>query len=251
MGADEQRNARIRVLPDLGAVTAAGHETFVTAAQRAVSTRGIFRVALSGGSTPKRLYASLADAPIDWPKVLVFFGDERCVPPEHADSNHRMAREALLAKVPLPAANVHRIYGEVPDPATAAAEYERELERVFELEPGTAPAFDLVLLGIGADGHTASLFPGTPALAERQKLVVANRVEQLGVHRITFTARTINAARAVVFLVSGADKAPALRAILEGPRDPERYPAQLVAPGEGELTWLVDRAAAAELAHGS
>lgn len=238
----------IRVLDDLDAVTAAGRERFLAAAARAIRDHGVFRVALAGGSTPKKLYSELVGAPIDWSKVLVFFGDERCVPPAHADSNYRMAREAFLSKVVIPGTNVHRIYAESGDVHAAAAEYEDELERVWGLIHHEMPRFDLVLLGLGPDGHTASLFPGTQALTETKKRVVANFVDKLGLWRVTFTAPVINAAREVVFLVSGADKATALSEVLEGPRDPARLPAQLVQPEDGELVWLVDRAAAAKLA---
>ncbi|MBK7875255.1 MAG: 6-phosphogluconolactonase [Planctomycetes bacterium] len=238
----------VRVLDDLDAVTAAGRERFLAAAERAIRDHGVFRVALAGGSTPKKLYAALVGAPIDWSKVLVFFGDERCVPPTHADSNYRMAREALLSKVVIPGSNVHRIYAESGDVRAAAQEYEDELERVWGLIHHEMPRFDLVLLGMGPDGHTVSLFPGTQALAETKKRVVANHVEKLGAWRITFTPPVINAAREVVFLVAGADKAGVLREVLEGPRDPQRLPAQLVQPDDGELVWIVDRAAAAELA---
>lgn len=238
----------VTVLDDLDAVTAAGRERFLAAAERAIRDHGVFRVALAGGSTPKRLYTALVSAPIDWSKVLFFFGDERCVPPTHADSNYRMAREALLSKVAIPNTNVHRIYAETDDKHAAAEEYEEELERVWGLIHHEMPRFDLVLLGMGSDGHTASLFPGTTALAETKRRVVANRVEKLGTWRITLTAPVINAAREVVLLVAGADKARVLKEVLQGPRDPSRLPAQLVDPSDGELAWLVDRAAAAELA---
>lgn len=248
MAADRGVKApELRVLADLDAVTAAGRELFLAYAERAIRERGSFRVALSGGSTPKALYEALVGAPIDWSRVLVFFDDERCVPPDHADSNYRMARDAFLSKVAIPPSNVHRIYAEIDDARVAAEEYEKELERVFELEPGELPRLDLVLLGLGPDAHTASLFPGSSSLAETKKLVAATFVETLGASRVTLTAPTLVAARAIAFLVAGAEKADAVRAVLEGPRDPSRYPAQLVVPTNGELTWLVDRAAAAKL----
>lgn len=238
----------IRVLADLAAVTAAGRELFLARAERAIRERGSFRVALSGGSTPRKLYEALVGARIDWSRVLVFFGDERCVPPEHAESNYHMAREALLSKVVIPTSNVHRMYAEIDDARVAAEEYESELVRVFELEPGELPRFDLVLLGLGPDAHTASLFPGSSALDETKKLVAATFVEKLDAWRVTFTARTIAGARSIAFLVAGADKADAVKAVLEGPRDPRRFPAQLVEAPNGELVWLVDRAAAGRLA---
>lgn len=235
------------VLDDLDAVTAAGRERFLAAAERAIRDHGVFRVALAGGSTPKKLYGALVGAPIDWAKVLLFFGDERCVPPTHPDSNYRMACEALISKVVIPSSNVHRIYAEIDDKHAAAQEYEEELERAWGLIHHEMPRFDLVLLGMGPDGHTASLFPGTTALAETKKRVVANWVDKFASWRITLTAPVINAAREVVFLVAGPDKAPMLREVLEGPRDPSRLPAQLVQPENGELVWIVDRAAAAQV----
>ncbi len=207
-----------------------------------------FCVALAGGSTPRRLYQLLADAPyraqVDWTQVEFFFGDEGAVPPDHADSNFHMATDALLAQLDLPVRQIHRMAGERDDLDAAAAEYANEIGKVVG---GTPPAFDLVLLGMGRDGHTASLFPGTAALSERRRWVVPNLVPQLDTRRLTLTVPILNHAACLLFLVAGAEKREALAAVLEGPRDPERFPSQLVRPERGELLWLVDRAAAAGL----
>jgi len=172
--------------------------------------------------------------------VHVFWGDERCVPPEHPESNYRLAREALLDHVPLPLANIHRIHTE-REPAQAAADYERTLRRFFG--PGNAPRFDLVLLGLGTDGHTASLFPGTPAVQEHERWVVAHYVPSLAAWRVTLTPAVLNAADQVTFLVAGAEKAGVLDRVLNGPCQPDVLPAQVVRPAGGSLLWLVDAAA--------
>lgn len=222
-------------------------ELFIAQAQRALPVRGRFCVALSGGKTPKRAYELLAEEPyrssIDWGRVHLFWSDERCVPPDDARSNYGMMRAALLNHVPIPADNVHRIRGELL-PADAAREYERTLERFF----GSGPAqLDLVFLGLGTNGHTASLFPATPVLHERRRRVAEVHVAELDVWRVTLTAEMLNAAAVVAFLVSGAEKANVLREVIFGSRDPERLPAQLIQPAAGEARWLVDRAAAARL----
>jgi 6-phosphogluconolactonase len=179
-----------------------------------------------------------------WERTHFFWGDERHVPPDHSDSNYRIAYEAMFSKAPVPAANVHRIKSELEDARQAAAEYEQTLRDFFELGTGQLPRFDLVLLGMGPDGHTASVFPGTEALSERRRLVVANRVEKFDSYRITLTLPVLNNAACVMFLVSGAEKAATLRAVLEGDNGPEPYPAQLVQPTNGRLIWLVSREAA-------
>ena len=227
-------------------------ERLTVLARDAVGARGRFTVALSGGSTPRALFQLLAREPyrsaIDWERVEVFWGDERCVPPTHADSNYRMAREALLDPVATPGARVHRLAAESDDREAAAAAYATEIARVLGGDPGgAAPAFDLVLLGMGPDGHTASLFPGTAALAERRRWVVANWVQKFGTYRITMTWAVLNRAAHVLFLVAGADKAATLRDVLEGPFDLDRLPSQGVRPEAGRVVWLVDRAAAAQL----
>ena len=176
-----------------------------------------------------------------WNAIHFFWGDERHVPPDHPDSNFRMAREAMLDRVPVPAENVHRIPAERPDAQRAAAEYEATLRSFFALASGEWPRCDLILLGLGKEGHTASLFPGGDAVRERERLVVAPWVEAQKTFRITLTPPVLNQARRAMFLVSGEEKAEALHAVLEGPREPERYPAQIV---EGNRLWMVDRAAA-------
>lgn len=232
--------------PELVAREAAG--LFVRLSVEAVALRGAFSVALSGGSTPRRVYELLASddyrTQVTWPSVHIFFGDERTVAPEHPDSNYRMANEALLSHVPLPAKNIHRMEG-VGDAAANASRYESGLRAFFGERAW--PQLDLVMLGMGDDGHTASLFPGSAALEERTHWVVANWVEKFQTWRITLTAPAINAARRVLFLVTGSAKADRLREVLKGERDPTRLPSQLIQPRDGTLEWFVDRAAAAKL----
>ena len=220
------------------------------AANDAVAERGRFTIALSGGSTPKNLFnllATNARTVLPWDRMFFFFGDERHVPPTDPESNYHMADESLLSKVPVPPGNVFRIAAENPDAAAAAAAYEKTLEKFFALQPGQFPVFDLILLGMGPDGHTASLFPGTAGLQEKSRLVIANWVEKFKTSRITLTLPVLNAARCVTFLVSGTDKAPALHAVLDSDAPGEQYPSKLVRPTDGKLIWLVDRAAASEL----
>ncbi len=221
----------------------AAARAFVEKAAKAIAERGRFAVALAGGSTPKATYEVLSRdhaRDVGWPDVHVFFGDERAVPPDHEDSNYRMARGALLDHVPV--GSVHRMRGELP-PDEAAASYEEELLAFFGGEP---PVLDLIMLGIGGDGHTASLFPETPALEVTGGLAVANPVPKLDTIRITLAVPVLNAARDINFLVAGEDKAEALKEILEGDADPRRYPAKLVRPPGGPV-WMVDRAAASML----
>jgi 6-phosphogluconolactonase len=216
----------------------------------AVSQNGRCTIALSGGSTPRNLYtliAANASPSLPWDKIFFFWGDERHVPQDNPDSNYRMARESLLSKVPIPSANIFPIPAENPDASTAAETYEQTLRKFFALAADDFPRFDLILLGLGPDGHTASLFPETAALQEQSRLVVANWVEKLKAFRITLTLPVLNAARAVAFLVSGTDKAAALREVLEGNGPGEKYPSKLVRPSDGNLIWFVDRAAASEL----
>lgn len=232
----------VRVFESVAELMEAAAQEILKAALQAVSERGRFTWALSGGSTPRDLYRRLASDPfrarMPWEAIHFFWGDERHVPPDHPESNFRMAREAMLDAVPVPAGNIHRIHAEEADAERAAAAYEDELRSFF----GPAPRFDLVLLGLGKDGHTASLFPGGMAVHERERLVVAVLASRV---RITLTPPVLNHARRQVFLVSGADKAQALQAVIEGEREPERYPAQIV---EGNRLWMVDRAAARLLA---
>jgi 6-phosphogluconolactonase len=233
--------SEFKVYPDGDSLARTAAEHFVTLAAEAINARGWFIVALSGGLTPRAAYSLLASdefaARVDWSHVYVFWSDERCVPPDHPDSNYRMAREAWLDKVPILADNIHRIRGEL-DPHQAAADYRAELETVL----GAAGQFDLILLGLGADGHTASLFPATTALEERERSVVAVYVEQLQTWRVTLTLTVINAARHVLFLVSGTAKAETLARVCTG----EPLPAGLVQPTQGQLIWLVDQNAASD-----
>ncbi|HXY52336.1 MAG TPA: 6-phosphogluconolactonase [Terriglobales bacterium] len=226
-------------------------DEFTRRALAAVERNRRFTVALSGGSTPKGLYSLLATSDpsrLPWDRMFFFWGDERHVPPDDPQSNYRMAFEALLSKVPVPATNIFRIAAENPDAKRAAENYEQTLRNFFHPAPGQFPVFDLILLGMGGDGHTASLFPESMALAEKIRFVVANRVEQFKTERLTLTLPVLNHGAMVLFLVSGPDKAPALREVLEGNQPGERYPSKLIRPSQGELMWLVDQAAAADLA---
>jgi 6-phosphogluconolactonase len=293
-----QLMAEIRTYPDSDRLARAAAQQFRTLAAGAIAAHGLFAVALAGGSTPRAAYALLATEEfaarpstesilskaeglrtgVDWSRVHIFWGDERCVPPDHPDSNYRMVRETLLDHIPLPARNVHRIRGEI-NPEEAAADYERTLRSFFAQQPkrhycgtgGTCcatgeketrvlpipsvvsavePRFDLVLLGMGQDGHTASLFPGTAALHEGARWVVAHYVDKLSAWRVTLTPVVFNAAAHVTFIVSGAGKAERLREVLAGPYQPDVLPAQVVRPTDGRLLWLVDAAAAAHLREG-
>jgi 6-phosphogluconolactonase len=242
--------ASVKIFPNFDRLAAAAAEHFVEVASDGIAASGRFSVALSGGSTPRPVYSLLASEGfakrLEWAKVHVFWGDERCVPPDDPQSNYRMAREALLDAVPLPPENIHRIRGE-DEPESAAAACERELRSFFGTAPdGITPAagFDLVFLGMGDDGHTASLFPGSSAVRENVRWVLAQYVEAASMWRITLTPSFINAARNITFIVSGSDKAPRLREVLEGPEQPERLPAQAIKPKQGRLVWLVDEAAA-------
>jgi 6-phosphogluconolactonase len=228
----------------------AAAEEVIHAASEAVAARGKFTIALSGGSTPKSLFTLLATNArnsLSWDRILFFWSDERHVPPDSPESNYRMAHEALLSKVPVPAGNIFRVPAEDPDAAAAALAYEKTIRNAFAVGNDAIPVFDLILLGMGPDGHTASLFPETAALSEKSRLVVANWVEKLNSNRITFTLPLLNAARSVTFLVSGTDKAPALHEVLEGNSSGLQYPAKLVRPSNGKLIWFVDRAAASQL----
>ena len=242
----------IEVLASAPDLFHAAAEEFVRTARTAIGAQGRFAVALSGGSTPKALYSLLATNYADfvWNRVFLFFGDERHVPPTDADSNYRMVKESLLTKIQIPAENVFRVQAENPDAAAAASEYEAQLRRFFELRsgdrPGEFPRFDLILLGLGPDGHTASLFPDSTALEEQSRLVVANWVAKFNAHRITFTFPVLNRAAEIIFLASGADKADMVRQVLEGKNTPP-LPSQRVQPSDGKLLWMLDEAAAAKL----
>lgn len=233
----------IKVLPNPAEVAHEGARRFVELSEAAIELSGRFSVGLAGGSTPRAMYELLASpqyqTQIDWPNIDIFFGDERCVPPDDPQSNYRMAREALLSKVPIPGDNIYLMRGEA-DPNEAAKEYGLMLKEKF----GDDGGIDLIYLGMGGDGHTASLFPNTAALLETKHRCVANHVPQLNAWRITLTALFINRARHVIVTVTGADKAKRLSEVLEGPRDPERLPIQLIQPVDGTMSWLVDVPAA-------
>ena len=237
---------------DAAALARRAAQHLVETAERAVAVRGQARIAISGGSTPKAAFALLADpaqpwrARMPWERIDLWWVDERCVPPDHPDSNYGMTREAMLDHVPVSPTQIHRMEGEL-EPETAAARYEAELRNAFRLEGAELPRFDALALGMGPDGHTASLFPHTQALFELGRLVTANHVEAKDAWRITLTWPVINHAAEVFFLVSGEDKAQILKEVLMGPRDVERLPSQLIAPANGILTLLLDGAAAALL----
>ena len=246
----------VRILSDGATIAKRAAQEFVLSANAAAKERGTFSVALAGGSTPKALYGLLANdaalrAQVPWDKMKVFFGDERHVPPDHADSNFRMASEAMLSKAPLKPEQIHRIKAEYPDAEKAALEYEQVLRAQFKLAPGALPRFDLVLLGMGNEGHTLSLFPGTKALHDNGRLVMSNWIGKLCTDRITFTAPVANSAALILFAVTGSDKACALKSVLEGPNEPEQLPSQLIQPKSGKLLWLVDPAAAGMLTIGT
>lgn len=238
--------AEIQRYTDKDALAIAAADLFTLTAGAAIAARGRFSVGLSGGSTPKVLHRLLASDTyrdhIDWANVHVYFGDERTVPPGHPDSNYNMARETLLDHVPIPESHIHRMRGEI-EPPEASKEYGRMLKATF----GDGPGFDLLFLGMGDDGHTLSLFPGTEALHEAHHRVRANYVPKLDTWRVTITAPFANSACKVAFLVAGENKADVLQRVLNGPQDIEMLPSQLIAPASGDLLWLVDEAAAAGL----
>lgn len=239
----------LRIHPGNEALIEAAARRWLALADQAIAARGRFHVALSGGGTPRSLYRRLAQAPLServaWDKVHVYFSDERTVPPDHEDSNYRMAKEALLEHVPIPAAQIHRIEGESLDPHAAALKYTRILTKHLPLSSQGVAQFDLLMLGLGQDGHVASLFPATPVLHERARLVEAVEVEKLHAWRITLTLPMIDHARHVMILVSGEDKAPIVRDVFTTRRTPP-YPVQLINP-QGVLEWYLDQAAAALL----
>jgi len=243
-------NIEIRRLTTPQDLFQAAAEDVIHCATASIAKRGRFTIVLSGGSTPKSMYqliAANASSSLPWNKIFFFWGDERHVPPTDPESNYRMAQESLLSKVPVPPDNVFRVPSENPDASAAAESYEKTISKFFSLKPGEFPRFDLILLGMGPDGHTASLFPESPALQEKSRLVVSNWVEKLNTSRITLTLPVLNAARRIAFLVSGADKAAVLHEVLEGKAPGEKYPSKLVQPTDGKLVWFVDRAAASDL----
>lgn len=249
----KSRHKHIRCFDDAESVSVAAAAYFLEAAAAAIADKGRFSVALSGGSTPRRVFELLA-APecrdrLDWGKIDFFWGDERSVAPEHADSNYRMAVTAMLNPLGIDSERIHRMPAEREDREQAAIEYADEIRNAIEDHRfGKAvPQIDLIMLGMGADGHTASLFPFTAALTETHRLVVPNYVEKLATWRMTMTAPLINQGRRILFLVAGSDKAAVLREVLEGPEDYARLPSQMIKPAHGDLVWLIDASAAAAL----
>ncbi len=252
-GAIPAGRPEVRIWADAPALFRAAADEFTWVARQAIAARGRFCVALAGGTTPRSAYVLLAEDDarqpaqrLPWEKVHFFFGDERHVPPTHPDSNYRMAQESLFARVPVPEGNIHRIEAELTA-QEAANRYQQLLRAFFALRPGESPRFDLVLLGMGPDGHTASLFPGSAALGETSRLVAANWVEKFGDFRITQTFPVLNHAAEVLFLVSGADKAEMLGKVLQGDASGAAFPAQRVRPQAGRLLWYADQAAGARL----
>jgi 6-phosphogluconolactonase len=244
------KEPQIQILEDAAATHVRAAEEIAHFAGEDICTHAEFNLCLTGGSTPAATYELLATRfrlSVDWKEVQFFWGDERCVPPGDPASNFGMANRTMLAQLALRPEQIHRMRGE-DAPEQAARAYEDELRRCFSIDEGEWPRFGVVLLGLGANAHIASLFPGHPALHEAERLAMAVTVEAEQRHRVTLTAPVINHAARVMFMVTGAEKAAAVKAVLEGPRDPDRYPAQLVAPEDGELLWLMDRAAASLLA---
>jgi 6-phosphogluconolactonase len=240
---------QIAIYPDSNTLSQEAAQYIVRLASQSIVTRGRFTIALSGGSTPKVLYGLLGTEPyrgqIDWASVEIFWSDERCVPPDSADSNYALAQEVLLSKIPIPANQIHRMPADQPNSEAASSEYASEMQRTF----GTSgiPSFDLIQLGMGPEGHTASLFPHQESLHEQRRLVMPVTVPKPPPPRLTFTPPILNAARHVLFLVTGGEKADAVQAVLEGSYQPEEYPAQIVRPTNGEVTWMLDTRAAAKL----
>lgn len=246
----------IKIVADAEAMSREAAEVIVAHLSESLRTQDFYSIALSGGSTPRRLYSLLAnDAKmrdqIAWDRIHFFWSDERHVPPDHPDSNYQMAHEAMLSKAPIPSTHIHRVPAEGPDAVKAAENYEQHIRRFFKIEAGKLPRFNCVLLGMGPDGHTASLFPGTSALREHERLVVANWVEKFKSYRITLTVPVLNNADRILFLVGGGEKADILKAVLTGRQQSERYPAQLIRPKQGKLLWILDQSAASGLSFNS
>ncbi|PIV28147.1 MAG: 6-phosphogluconolactonase [Anaerolineae bacterium CG03_land_8_20_14_0_80_58_20] len=235
----------IRIFKDADELSRAAADLFVTLAVQSIRERGRFLVALSGGSTPMALYRLLAREPIDWTRIHVFWGDERLVPPEDAENSYGQAREALLKHIPIPTENIHRVASEL-DPVAAARDYASIL-REFAAPPLDWPRFDLVLLGLGEDGHTASLFPGSPVDATEPVIAVTAQYQGRPARRVTLTPLVFNAARQVIFLVTGANKAVTLRGVFDDYNSSEQIPAKRIQPADGQVTWLVDKAAGKEI----
>lgn len=239
-------NARIKIFDSIEELNEFALAEIVRIGSAAIQKRGVFTLALSGGSTPKKLYALLAkDNQLNWHQTHFFFGDERHVSPDSEESNFRTANETLFSKIDVPPQNIHRFYTEEENARVVAEKMENDLREFFKLEKGEFPRFDLILLGMGADGHTASLFPETSALNETKRLVVENYVEKFKTYRLTFTVPAINHARNIIFLVAGEDKTEAVREVLKGERNTEKFPSQLIQPANGNLEFLLDSKAAA------
>jgi len=246
------KNNKIKIVADAEAMCKAVAETLVQHIGKTLQAHDVYSIALSGGSTPRRLYTLLVDDPrlsgqIPWERVHFFWGDERHVTPDHPESNYRMAFEAMLSRAPIPPANIHRMRAEESDASKAAEDYAHDIRRFFGITNGEMPRFNCVLLGMGSDGHTASLFPGSPSLNEKKRLVMANWIEKFNAYRITLTVPVFNNADLILFLVSGGEKAGALKTVLEGDDELDRYPAQLIQPSRGALIWILDRSAAGGL----
>ncbi len=239
----------VSIYPDTETLSQEAAQYIVRVAQEAIASHRRFTIALSGGSTPKKLYALLAEEPyrsqIDWALVDIFWSDERCVPPSDSESNYLMAQQVLLSKIPIPANQVHRMPADQTDRDAASYAYTLEMQQTIGSE--SVPSFDLIQLGMGPEGHTASLFPGQPSLHEQQRLVMPVTVPKPPPLRLTFTPRLLNAAAHVLFLVTGAEKQDAVKAVLEGEFQPDEYPAQIVQPTKGEVTWMLDTSAAGKL----
>ncbi len=238
---------KVQIFPDVEFLALAAADHFISAAASAIQAKGSFTVALSGGSTPMSLYRLLASEPfseqVNWTRVHLFWGDERCVPPDHPDSNFYRAQTALINHVPIPEENIHRIQAENP-PRQAAELYEQSLRDFFDSAETSPKAFDLLLLGMGDDGHTASIFPGTSAVREKESWVTALYVDRVGAWRITLTPVILNRSNQALFLVAGGGKNWTLQKVLYGTYQPDRYPAQLIKPSGEEPQWFVDEAAA-------
>jgi len=239
----------VATYPDSDTLSHQAAQFTIRIAAESIVTHGRFMIALAGGSTPKKLYTLLASEPyrsqVDWALLEVFWSDERCVPPDDSESNFRMAQETLLSKVPIPASQIHRMPADQPDREAASQAYVTGMRHTFGT--GGIPSFDLIQLGMGPEGHTASLFPHQPSLHERERLVLPVTTPKPPPDRLTFTPPLLNAARHVLFLVTGSEKADAVHAVLEGEYNPDEYPAQIVRPTAGEVTWMLDTAAAGKL----
>jgi len=239
----------INIYPDTETLSQEAARYIVRVAQESITAHKRFTIALSGGSTPKKLYGLLAEEPyrsqIDWAQVDIFWSDERCVPADDAESNFLMAQQVLLSKIPVPANQIHRMPADQTDRDAASYAYTLEMQQTIGSE--NVPSFDLIQLGMGPEGHTASLFPHQPSLHEQQRLVMPVTVPKPPPPRLTFTPRLLNAAAHVLFLVTGAEKQDAVKAVLEGDYQPDKYPAQIVQPTKGEVTWMLDQTAAEKL----